>query len=505
MIGTPEQLELRARVAKGEIAGPQLWVASPQFTDKPGENAQVVTTPEAVRAAVREVKAAGYDFIKVTFGITGPLYDALVDEARRQRIRIVGHVEPDVGVRRAARDGQQMEHLDSFFEGALADGAPMKESITQFRLYRPANWASLAYIDERKLDALAAEVAKSGAWVVPTLEIFNQAFSQPLSDSALFALPDWQMIPAEIRGPYLTSRARYWSQPVTRAQRARFAELRNDIVRRLAAHGGAGRLMVGSDAPDLLMAYGYAYHRELAHMQRAGLTPWQVLAAATVNPARFLGAEKEFGTIAPGRRADLVLLEGDPLADITNTGRIRAVAMGGRWLERGELDGMIDEGRRAIGGEGPAPAALDSLLQAADRRAILDVVNGMTGAMRRRDTAALRTLFVPGARLLGMRTRRGAAVPQVQTLTADEFAAFVARDSTRGAWVERLWEPKVEIRRPLATVWAAYDFHFDTTFSHCGVDAFQLLLTAEGWRIAGLADTYETTGCPERPAPAASP
>ncbi|HEU4829319.1 MAG TPA: amidohydrolase family protein [Gemmatimonadales bacterium] len=350
MIGTPEHLVLRRQVESGEIAGPQLWVASPHFATQPSENARVVTTPDEVRQAVREVKVAGYDFVKVTFGIVGPLYEALVQEAMAQGIRVVGHVEPEVGVRRAIAAGQQIEHLDAYFEGALADSAPMRESITQFRLYRPQNWASLDYIDDAKLTALAVETARAGIWSVPTLEIFNRAFSIPLSDAELHALPDWQMIPRAIRQPYVNSRNRYWAQSVSREQRAEFAEIRNSIVKRIADAGGAGRIMAGSDSPDLLMAYGWAMHREIAHLVRAGLTPWQALAAATRNPAEFLGAMNEWGTIAPGRRADLVLLGGNPLEDIANVGRIEAVIAGGRVFERAELDEMIRRGRVAIDG-----------------------------------------------------------------------------------------------------------------------------------------------------------
>ena len=226
----------------------------------------------------------------------------------------------------------------------------MRESITQFRLYRPQNWASLGYIDDAKLTALAVETARAGTWSVPTLEIFNRAFSLPLTDAELHALPDWQMIPRAIRQPYVNSRNRYWAQPVSREQRARFAEIRNSIVKRIADAGGAGRIMAGSDSPDLLMAYGWAMHREIAHLVRAGLTPWQALAAATRNPAEFLGADDEWGTIAPGRRADMVLLNGNPLADIENVGRIEAVAIGGKLFERPELDAMIRRGRSAIDG-----------------------------------------------------------------------------------------------------------------------------------------------------------
>lgn len=350
MIGTPEHLVLRRQVESGEVAGPQLWVASPHFATEASENARVVTTPDEVRQAVREVKLAGYDFVKVTFGIVGPLYDALVEEGKAQGIRIVGHVEPEVGVRRAIAAGQQIEHLDAYFEGALADSAPMHESITQFRLYRPQNWASLDFMDDAKLTALAVETARSGTWSVPTLEIFNRAFSIPLTDEELHALPDWQMIPRAIRQPYVNSRNRYWAQPVSREQRARFAAIRNAIVKRIADAGGAGRIMAGSDSPDLLMAYGWAMHREIAHLVRAGLTPWQALAAATRNPAEFLGAMDEWGTIAPGRRADMVLLGGNPLEDIDNVGRIEAVAFGGKLFERPELDEMIRRGRVAIDG-----------------------------------------------------------------------------------------------------------------------------------------------------------
>ena len=353
MIGTPEQLVLRRSVEAGTILGPQLWVASPQFTSRPGQNARVVTTPDMVRAAVRDVQAAGYDFVKVTFGITGPLYDALVAEAPRAGIRVVGHVEPEVGVARAIADGQQIEHLDGYFEAALADSAPIRESLTQGGVYRVDRWTSLDFIDDAKLAALARETARAGTWTVPTLEIFNRAFSDPLTDDELCALPDWNLIPPSMREPYVRSRVRYWAAPVPREQRLRYAAIRSSLVRRIAEAGGAARIMAGSDSPDLLMAYGFTLHRELAQMVRAGLTPYQALAAATRNPAEFLGASAEWGTVAVGRRADLVLLAANPLSDITNTARIEGVVLGGRWLAKGQLDRMIAAGREAVGGQAP--------------------------------------------------------------------------------------------------------------------------------------------------------
>ncbi len=106
-------------------------------------------------------------------------------------------------------------------------------------------------------------------------------------------------------------------------------------------------ILAGSDAPGGLLGYGWTFHRELEHFVRNGLSPYQALRTATVNPASFLRAEADIGTVTPGKRADLVLLDGNPLADIRNTTRISGVMVGGRWLERADLERLIsDAGRR---------------------------------------------------------------------------------------------------------------------------------------------------------------
>jgi len=136
---------------------------------------------------------------------------------------------------------------------------------------------------------------------------------------------------------------------------------------------------------------------------------------------------------------------------------------------------------------------------ATEEKAVLATVQRMFDAMRTKDTVAFREIFLPNATLVGMRTRP-TGEQTVQVLTWERFGAFMAGDK-RAAWIERAWSPEVRIRGTLATVWAEYDFHFGQTPSHCGVDAVQLLKTPTGWKIASIADTYETTGCPTREPP----
>ena len=129
----------------------------------------------------------------------------------------------------------------------------------------------------------------------------------------------------------------------------RYVDVRNRLVKAIADSGA--KIMAGSDTPEWFFGYGWTIHRELESLVAAGLTPHQALAAATRNPAEFLRASKEWGTIEKGKRADLLLLDGNPLEDIRNTSRIEAVVLGGRWLDREERERMIAEAAERLGGE----------------------------------------------------------------------------------------------------------------------------------------------------------
>ena len=344
MVGTPEHLPLRAAVARGEVLGPTLFVASPQLAGRsygePWFNGRVVATPEQARAAVREVADAGYDYVKLTIFITPEVYDAVQDEARARGIRVIGHVDPQVGLARALAAGQQIEHLDAYFEAVLADGAPMTGSVSNHLVYRPAAWESVDWLSDAKVDSAARATAAAGVWSSPTLTFFKTAFGTGMTDEEIRALPGYRLLPDSLRSSMNGGRAYFWANPPSAARRARYVEVRNRLVRGIHATGG--RILAGSDSPEWYLLYGWTLHRELESLVDAGLSPWASLEAATRNPAEWLGTLAESGTVQAGKRADLVLLDADPLTDIRNTQRISGVMRAGRWMDAAELARMLD-------------------------------------------------------------------------------------------------------------------------------------------------------------------
>ncbi|HST07899.1 MAG TPA: amidohydrolase family protein, partial [Gemmatimonadaceae bacterium] len=186
--------------------------------------------------------------------------------------------------------------------------------------------------DSIKAAALFERFKRNDTWQVPTLVVFYQEreIAEPglqASDSLVGYMPELL--------------ARYWrSMPVSVATKmVALGDFHSDLVRRLNRVGVP--ILAGSDSPNPFVYPGFSLHDELALLVRAGLTPAEALRTATINPARFLGLTDSLGTVAVGKVADLVLLDANPLADIGNTKRIRAVIQGGRLMNRDMLDAML--------------------------------------------------------------------------------------------------------------------------------------------------------------------
>jgi imidazolonepropionase-like amidohydrolase len=323
----PTGLALRERVKQGEVLGPRLLVAGPSF------HGQSVQGPEQARQRVREQKAAGFDLLKTHGGLGRETYDAMVAEAKAQGLRVSGHVTPDVGLAHALESGQQVEHLDGWLAALLPPGDAAVVDQIDFS-------DAVERMDAARIPALAEATRKAGVWSSPTLELFELLAKADQLDT-LRARPELRYVPASAVEAWTKELSSPELAGAPAARRKRFVELRRQVVRGL--HAAGARLLVGSDSPQFFMVTGFAVHREMEALAGAGLPASVVLEAATRGAAEYLGEANTWGTVAPGQRADLLLLDADPRQDVRHTGDIHGVVLRGRWLPRAELDAMLAE------------------------------------------------------------------------------------------------------------------------------------------------------------------
>ncbi|PYS86056.1 MAG: hypothetical protein DMF62_17140 [Acidobacteria bacterium] len=342
MIGTPEQLVLRARAARNEIIAPTIFSASPHLTGREQGNDFVVTTPDEARDAVRKSKAAGYDFIKVTTFIKPEVYEAAVDEAAKIGIRVVGHADSRfVGVERAWKAKQQIEHLDGYMELLVRDDSPVKGSVSDLYIYDINNWKSLDFIDESRIPDVARKTVAANPYVDPTQHFMKNTFGLARSEESIRAQPDFRFYPARIQDRYIDFQKRTRLNQVPLETRARWVGYRDKLIK--AIYDAGGKIMAGSDTPEFLWLYGFSEHRELQALKDAGLPNYAVLAAGTRNAHEYLGTIAKSGTVEKGKVADLVLLNANPLENISATENRAGIVLRGKWFTQVEMNKWFDE------------------------------------------------------------------------------------------------------------------------------------------------------------------
>ena len=330
MVGSPNNIVVRDKIARGELLGPRIFAASPPVHQK------VAPTPEAGIKAVEDAKAAGFDLIKVHEGLSPETYAAIVETARRLDMKIAGHVTATVGLARALEAKQSsIEHLDGYLQALVPDDAPVQPPPGQV-MVGPV----LTHVDTSRMPALAAATRDAGVWNTPTLALFEIVVSID-GPEAYLEWPEMKYVAANLRGVFAKQKAGTAGIPAPAAERARYVELRRQMTKALSDAGAD--LLVGPDTPQLFLVPGFATHRELASFAAAGLTPFEALRAATSSPASYFGRAAEMGTVQTGKRADLLLLDANPLQDVANARKIAGVMANGRWIPRNELDRMLDE------------------------------------------------------------------------------------------------------------------------------------------------------------------
>ena len=320
MLGNPYHLQLKEMITKEEILSPRVYTSSPSC------NGNTIPTKAVAEEKVRQYQKDGYDFLKIHPGIKADVMERLVEVAKEVDIPFSGHVPAEVGVRKAIEYGYgTIDHLDGYITGMAPEGSSADDG----------GFFGMAFTDqasEERMDELVAKTKAAGVAVVPTQTLFTRWIS-PGDPAKLIQEPEIQYMPAKTRYQWRMSKQQMLAEPDYSAeQQARFVVLRQRLLRKLFDAGVP--ILLGSDAPQVFNVPGFSILHELEDMVDAGLPVKDVLISGTSGPAAFFGAEWQYGKVEMGSFADLILLNANPLTDISNVRNQEGVMVRGKWLSK---------------------------------------------------------------------------------------------------------------------------------------------------------------------------
>ncbi len=334
-------LAFKRAVAADSLLGPNIFASGIRIDGRPNgpfdpSRPFLVRTPEEAVAEVRRQHDAGFQIIKAYSWLPADAFAAIIAEAQRFHMPVVGHVPHSVGVLGVLKSGQRMiAHSEEYLIGA--DGAPL-DSTGQ-----PSTAVRRAY-DVSRIPEMVNATRAAGVYVCATLSTTENIASQwgrPQARDSLLAQSAVPYVRPEWRNQWRND-ARYIGQTTPFEPRLSF---QRTLVKQLFDAGVP--LLLGTDSPgNPVMPPGTSLYAELAAVVRAGVTPLGVLRAGTRNASNFLTSvlpdTPPFGAIEQGRIADLILLEANPLSDINSISRQVGVMVHGQWLTSARLREMVE-------------------------------------------------------------------------------------------------------------------------------------------------------------------
>ncbi len=325
MAAEPSKRERMAAWDTGETLGPRIAYAG--IVDGPGPfqgPTQVLADTEAeARAAVDAMADAGFILVKVYSSVKPELVPAIVDEARKRGLRVGGHIPAGTTAERAVRAGyDEIQHMNMLFLNFMFDTVP--DTRTPARLTAVADGAAGLDFDDAKTRDFVALLAAERITVDPTLQLFENLILDRAGQMATAYAPIADRLPPVVRRGLLEG-----GLPVTPDKEQRYRDSFAAMLRMLSVLHEAGvPIVAGTDSLG-----GFALVRELELYVKAGIPAPEVLSMATLGAARAAGQGERLGSIAPGKLADFILVDGDPSADPGALRNLRLVVKDGVPLE----------------------------------------------------------------------------------------------------------------------------------------------------------------------------
>lgn len=313
-----ESFYQRKEIERGNVIGPRMALAA--LIDGGEGSGRIANTVTDARQTVRNVKAEGYEFVKLYSNLNIETYNAIVDEAYKQGLKTVGHVP------NSFQDKLEQAFVPHF--GMVAHAEEFSKHSKDFSNEEAQRFALIA--------------KENGTWVTPTLTAMEWIANQSRSLDRLKTSPALQYVHPLLQSKWLT--ANNYNNNTTSDRVAYFDKMVKFHFQLIRAFKEAGvPIVAGTDSGVSGVIAGFALQDELELLVEAGLTPEEALTSATRLPAMWLGIDKEIGTIEVGKLADLVLLDENPLKDVKHTRKISGVFVNGRWLDRNKLDAMLSD------------------------------------------------------------------------------------------------------------------------------------------------------------------
>jgi hypothetical protein len=346
-------IPLRRDIEQGKRVGPQIFFAGPYLDGSPPSFQPSLVVTNAVEASedVHRLVGRGVDFIKVQSILSREAYFAIASACHQEHITFAGHVPDRVTAAEASDAGQKsIEHLTGVLRACAKDEPRLmreqlrsggkKETPAQ-SLARELAWERelLQTYSGKKAVELAEKFVGNQTWQVPTLILLRDV-AYPTSEA--------DPITRDLRIKYVPRvLLEKWRASLSgRNKSGQIDAVNRELMQKSVEvvglmHASGVQILAGTDTGAPYVFPGSALHDELALLVQAGLTPMRALQAATKSPAEFLGKIKTQGTVESGKFADLLLLDANPLDDIRNTEKIRAVVLRGKLLDRSYLDALL--------------------------------------------------------------------------------------------------------------------------------------------------------------------